>query len=478
MNDLLHHTKYHIESPSAYSMLTGNTQSYLVDLFRAASGYNLEVYVKQHRCVTDLLDIWEGNSYYQFSYIQKLRDTVSLASKVGYADSDEHTKLSEETSSEAKKDAPYLLPLSHGDPSTPFYDLPAGNMMPHITSNSVRAISPQLLKALQFTAGPADENLVMAVKDFLKSVESIDAHAPEDRQDDMDVDELGQSFLGDEIAGIVLEGEGYYGWSRAFCEKMKKRDLGLGEMARIVERAGSIDRSLSPRKRRRYSDSGSNRSRDRTMDKSRSSSLSSNSGLSRRNNQRSSSKSKDLSNQQRRYRSLRSRSRSRSPSYSPPQTVPVFERPSSPANPQPMQRTQAQGPSPPPPMPFPHPFAKGFPLGPGGVPIPPPPPPNYHGPWPPPPPPLPNPNSGSAISAPAPPTGPKIGQNHGAPAFQGAPYSDFQSQTSQNYGGWSQQQYGHVSGFPFGDRGGAQQSFNGNVQNGRGRGYGRGGWTR
>ena len=478
MNDLLHHTKYHIQSPSAHSAFTGNAQSYLVDLFRAASGYNLEVYAKQHKCITDILDIWEGNGYYQSSYIQQLRDTVSVASKVGYADSDKHAKLSEEASSEGKKDAPYLLPPCHGDPLTPFYDLPAGNMMPHITPNSVRSISPQLLKALQFTAGPADDNLATAVKDFLKSVESIDAHAFEDREDYVDVDELGQSVLGDEITGTVLGGEGYYGWSRAFCEKMKRRDLGLGETGRTIGRAGSIDRSFSPHKRRRYSDSDSNRSPNTTMDKSRSSSLSSKSSSKRGNSRRSASKSKDLSNERRRYRSLRSRSRSRSPSYSPPQTISVFERPSSPANPQPMQQIQAQGPSPPPSMPFPHPFAKGFPLGPGGVPIPPPPPPNYHGPWPPPPPPMPKPNSGSAIPAPAPPTGPKLGQNHGAPTFQGASHSGFQSQTSQNYGGWSQQQYGHVTGFPYGTRGGAQQSFNGNVQSGRGRGSGRGGWTR
>lgn len=449
-----------MESPAQYSILTGNIQSYLVDLFAAASGYSLEVYVKQHICITDLLDIWEGKGYYQPSYVQKLRDTVSNASKVGSANTDDDTKLSEETLIEEKKNAPFILPPSHGDPLTPFYDLPAGNMMPHIVPNSARAINPQLVKALQFTAGPADENLVLTVKDFLKNVELLDVDGFEDREDDMDVDELGQSVLSDEIAVNNLEGEGYYGWSRAFCEKMKKRGVGFGEIGKITGRAGSIDRSLSPRKRRRYSDSGSSRSRDRTIDRSRSSSVSSNQGSRRWNGHRSSPKTRDLSGEQRRYRSLRSRSRSRSPSYSPPQTVSVFQRPSPPANPQPMQQTQAQGPSPPPAMPFPHPFSKGFPLGPGGILIPPPPPPGYHGPWPPPPPPMPN--SRNAVPALAPPTGP----------------SSFQSQPPQNPGGWSQQQFGHVSGYPYGERGSAQPPFHGNVQNSRGRGYGRGGWTR
>lgn len=475
LNDLLHHTKFHIVSPSAYSMLTGNVQSYLVDLFGAASAYSLDVYVKQHKCITDLLDIWEGKGYYQPSYIQKLRDTVSNASRLGSVNTDEGIKLSEEIFSEEKKDPPYVLPPSHGDPLTPFYDLPAGNMMPHIVPNSARAINPQLVKSLQFTAGPADETLVIAVKNFLKSAGSLDAHGFEDREDEMDFDELGQSVLGDEITGNVSEGEGYYGWSRAFCEKMKKRGVGLGDNGKITGRAGSIDRSSSPRKRRRYSDSGSSRNRDRTMDSSRSSSSSSNQGPRRRNGQRSSSRTRDLSREQRRYLSLGSRSRSRSRSYSPPQTVSAFQRPSPSVNPQPMQQTQAQGPSPPPSIPFPHPFSKGFPLGPGGVPIPPPPPPNYHGPWPPPPPPMPNPSNGNAVSAPAPPTGPKIGQNHGALAFQRIPNSDFQGQTP---GGWGQQQFSPVGGYPHGNRGGAQQPFHGNIQNDRGRGYGRGGWIR
>lgn len=463
VNDLLHHTKYHIQSPSAYSMLTQNLQNYLVDLFGAASAYSLDVYVKQHKRITDLLNIWEGEGYYRSLYIHKLRDTATNASKAGYANTNEDLKLSEEALSEEKRDAPYILPPSHGDPMTPFYDLPAGNMMPHIIPNSARAINPQLVKALQFTAGPADESLVIAVKDFLRNVESLDPQGFKDVEHDTDIDELGQCVLSDEIARNVPDGEGYYGWSRGFCERMK-RGAGFGDIGMMVGRAGSIDRSSSPRKRRRYSDSGSSRGRDRTKDKSRSSSLSSSSGSGRRNGRRSSI-SRGFPTEQRRYRSLRSQSRSRSPSYSPPQTISVLQRPSPPASLQPMQQTQAQGPSHPPPPPLPK-----FSLGPGGFPIPPPPPPNYHGPWPPPPPPMPS--NGYAA-----PTGPKVGQMHGASTYQRVAHPAFQNQASQNFAGWSQQHSGPVNGPPLGDHGGAQQPFNGSVQNGRGRG-GRGGWSR
>lgn len=460
VNDLLHHTKYHIQSPSAYSMLTGSFQAFLMDLFGAASDYSLEVYVKQHKSITDLLDIWEREGYYQSSYIHKLRDTATNASKAGYANTNGDSRLLEEGSSEEKKDVPFILPPSHGDPSTPFYDLPAGNIMPHIVPNSARAINPQLVKALQFTAGPADESLVTAVKDFLGDVETLDSPGFEDLENDTDIDELGQSVSLQEIGGNVPKGEGYYGWSRAFCENMK-RGAGLGDTGMMVGRVSSIDRSLSPRKKRRYSNSGSSKSWDATIDRSRSSSPLSNSGPGRRNG-RPSSKSREISTEQRRYRSLRSRSRSLS--YSPPQTVSVLHRPSPPANPQPMQRTQ--GPLPPAP-PFQHAFSKGFPLGPGGFPIPPPPPPNYHGPWPPPPPPMPNPNNGHAA-----PTGPKMGQVHSAHAFQRVAHSGFRNQTSQNFAGWSQQHTGLVSGPSSGGCGVAQQPFNGNVQNGRARGRG------
>ncbi len=471
LSDLLHHTKYHTESPSASSVLTHNLQSYIVDLFRAASAYNLDVYVRQHKCIADLLDIWEGKGYFPSSYVRKLRETASTASKFGYANGDEDTKLSEETLSEEKKDAPYILPSSHGDPFTPYYDLPAGNMMPHIIPNSARSINSQSMKALQLTGGPANENLVVAVKEFLRNVESIDTHSLEGREDDMDIDELGQLIIGDETAADILEGEGYYGWSRAFCNKMKNRGIGLGKAGSFMGRASSIDRNVSPRKRRRHSDFGSSRSRDSTRDHSRSRS-SSDQSSKRRNGQRSSSRPRKSLAEQRQRRSLRSRSRSLS--YSPPQMAPTSQPPPTPASTQPMQQIQAQGRSPPPSIPFPHSFSKGFTLGPGGVPIPPPPPPNYHGPWPPPPPPIQNSRNGIITAPPAPPTGPKVGQNYGAPAFESISHASFQGPTPAEIGGWAQQQFGHVSRYPYGDRGSAQQPFDGNVQNSRGRGYRRG----
>lgn len=420
LNDLLHHTKYHLASSSSYSTLTGTIQSHLVDLVGSAAAFDPKAFSKHHKRIEQLLDIWEANGYYQSSYVQKLRETATNAAKLGYSGTGTiglqlgDTVRAPLHPSRACKDAPYVMPATHGDPSAPYYDLPAGNMMPHIIPNSTTPINPQLVKALQFVAGPADENLVMAVKDFMKDVEVLFGTEEEhDAAITIDVDQLGQPTLHDEISGEPIGGEGYYGWSKAFCRKMKRREDDMDVAPRGRLRNDSVDRSTSPRKRRRYSYSSSSRSRSRSRGRVLSSpSTSGPPGdrswrrssvtRSRRSYTRSSGSPRVGSHfRPARRGSHRGRSRSgsgsgsRSGSYSPQryslsrqhQTTNASIHPPPPLPPPPRL---AQGPSPPLPLPFPSPFAQGFPLGPGGIPIPPPPPPNYTGLWPPPPPPLPH----------------------------------------------------------------------------------------
>ena len=480
LNDLLHHTKYHSGSPLAQSTLTVGLQSHLTTLLGHASAYNPDVYASQHRKIQGLLDIWESNGYYQSSHVELLRDTVLNAAKLGFTKNHGESKSSNSVGNEAfgeeRRGAPYTMPASHGDLSTPFYDLPAGNLLPHILPNSAAPINPQLIKPLQFVAGPADASLATAVNDFLQKVESLDGMSFGDKAKIMDLDELGQSVLRDDITGDVLEGEGYYGWSRAFCERMKRRGEGVEDFTKVARRETSTDRSLSPRKRRRYSDSGSSRNRGR----SRSSSVGPREGTRYWNEERSLSRSGSGSRDKRQYRSLRSRSRSisRSASYSPPQKMPAFQQPVSVIHTQPSFKTPPQGPSPPPP-PFPHAFSQNFPLGPGGGPIPPPPPPNNQGQWPPPPPPLPNPNATNTPNfapIPPPPTGPRVYHNQGPPPFPPGPQSSFQGQMQQHPGAWGQPP--PSSGYLQRVRDRAAPPFNGNSPNGRGRGFGRGSWGR
>ena len=480
MNDLVHHTRYHSDSSSTYSTFTSDISSYLTDLFRFASSCNPETYPNQHRKIQELLDIWENNVYYQSSYIEELRETVSNSPKPDDLDTGRGSKTANGTRNEAlgeeKRDAPFIMPASHGDPSTPFYDLPAGNILPHIMPNSLTPINPQLVKPLQFVSGPADESLVTIVKDFLQKVETVDDSGFGDEEMDVDLDEMGQCVLRDEITGDILEGDGYYGWSRAFCEKMKRRGEGVEDFAKPIRISNeSLDRSLSPRKRRRYSGSG----RSPSIGTGRSSSSDSRDG--RRYGPRSRSRSRSAFMEKRQYRNLRSpsRSKSRSPSYSPPQMISAFQQPSLVNNAPPSSQAHPQGSSPPPP-PFAHPFSQGFPIGPGGIPIPPPPPPNYQGQWPPPPPPMPN----SAPTGPpmfVPPSPQLVRPRtyhkpRGALSMQG-PQSSVPGQAPPLSGSWEQQS-GYGSGNLQGGLGRGPSAYNGNAQIGRGNGFGRGGWVR
>ena len=352
----------------------------------------------------ELLSLWQEEKYYPADYVAEL--SASLDPKQAIA-------LSKASSAEARerratkefKELPFIMPSTHGDPSTPYFDLPAGNLMPHILPNASAAIRPDQVRALQFVTGPADDGLVHALKDFLKEVDNMDDSAQADASAMVtDIDELGQISYQDEN-GDVAGGDSYYGWSRTFCEKMKKRRDGYNgreTQARSYSSSRSLSRSRSrsPRKRRRYSDSIGSRSTSRSM----------------------SGRSLD----DRRAESLRRRSsgdhrkRSRSRSYSPDQShaMPVPPLPRSNSHPSggfssqfsPTMITQNNSP------PF-HALSNQIsfqpPLGPRGLPLPPPPPPppNYSGPWPP------NINFPPGLPFPAPP----INQGAGFPTLPGPP---------------------------------------------------------
>ncbi|KAL2363629.1 hypothetical protein RJZ56_003483 [Blastomyces dermatitidis] len=430
LNDLLHHTKYHEQTTSAFSTLSGSLQPFLVDLISLAAGFSREKNPKHHKRLNDLLDIWAGNSYYSRDYINKLRETVDNSSSPGALNAKVAPKDSgsDTPNKIPPRDAPYVMPATHGDPSAPYHELPAGNLMPHIIPNSTAPIRPQAVKPLQFLAGPADESLVTAVKNFLNDVDKIYNSNGEamDGGDDVEIDELGQIIVRDPVTGEVVDGETYYGWSRSFCEKMKKRrdgKLGRRSESRSLSpsRSRSRSRSYSARKRRRYSDNMSDDDRGRSR-----SSGSSRSG----NRSRGDSYSRSLSRSRSRTapgRSGRPRSRSRSISYSPrPLSPPPF----------PSQNQNAPfpppGTAPPIPSPMSYPFSGSqqfsppHPLpipGPGGMFIPPPPPrpPGYHGPWPPPPPPPPSQHHGATppFPPPLPPPLPvNMGVNMNIPGFQ------------------------------------------------------------
>ena len=475
MNDLLHQTKYHSKTSSLHLDVSKPLEPFLIDLFRAAAGYDPSCYIKQHRRVNELLEIWEKQDYYPASFTHNLHNELKGAGRnrstggKGFQGVNGSNHISEDEKRD-KAEAPFMMPASHGDPSAPYYDLPAGNIMSQIIPNLPDPINPQFVKPLQFTPGPADASLVHALKDFLKSVDSLYGNRTSaDEVMLVDIDEFGQSIYRDEATGETAEVGSYYGWSKAFCENMKRKKYGRPDMTRLRGRSGSSESSRSPRKRRRYSSSQSTRTRSRSGSRSRDTSY------RRRSPERPPKFNRTRSRSRSSVRSRSPDGHSRSRSYSPPQRFPPQQQ-----LPPPPLQNQHQFQSGSPPLPFPNPFPHGVPLGPDGLPIPPPPPPNYTGPWPPPPPPLglngtPIPPPGQFIPPPAPlqlpgqhqiyPTSRSgLMQNHGGVSFGISPPPD----STSNQGTWLNHGRGGHQGTSFyGQRGGQQYG---------GVGRGRGGW--
>ena len=431
LNDILHHAKYHDQGKLDYRNISSNLHKSIEAIIGNVASSDLVKHQNIQERLRKLLDIWADNSYYESSHIQGLRAICDnpdkglaelpgngLTREQNFGDSDKSTVA-------AGREVPYVMPASHGDPSTPFYDLPAGNMIRHIVPNRPESINVKLMKPIQFAPGPADEGLTNIVKDFLADTDQIYANSVSKGENLVaDTDEMGQIKVYDELTRERVD-DTYYGWSRAFCENMKKRrsknsgsrcERSISQsVTRSRSRSRSYSRDPSRRRGRRYSDT-----RSHSNGRSRSRSYSASHSRERTSRYRSRDKlnrgRRSLSNDSSRSRSLprrdysrrnysRSRTPSRERSYSPmenikPSTDTLQNGTQMPFNQQFQQFQQPQQPlDPRTGLPVPNgasmapPTINQFPpnlaMGLNGVPFPPPPPPaSYNGIWPPPLPPL------------------------------------------------------------------------------------------
>ncbi|KAL8943685.1 MAG: hypothetical protein Q9216_000884 [Gyalolechia sp. 2 TL-2023] len=393
-----------------------------MQLVAQASAHDPSKYKRHFRTLEGLVDIWSEGGYYLESYVAALRETIANTSSHGdvsvrnVASTEVSGNAERMVTSESRKDAPYIMPSSHGDISTPFYDLPAGNLMPCIVPNSLSPINPQAVKPMALRAGPADERLVHAVESFLHDVDSVyTTNRPGNDIESWDIDALGQLIVPDDLPGRSSRGEGYYGWSEVFCEKMKLRDFEKSIEGSLLQYHRMDRRS---RKQRRSSDSNSSRSRSHSQASSR---FPSNGRKARRIERRhsgSDSRSRDPSIPRLQH-SNRSCSpgvpshtrsdllRSRTRSYSPPDLVAAPEdwRAGNTITTTPTGRSLQTA------SPTPAFLPQGF-YDPGQIPIPPPPPPNFHGQWPPPPPVPPGFNSSPVTALPGRQSGQYMGQGY------------------------------------------------------------------
>jgi len=399
LSDLFHHAKYHDAGAVGFASLALTLHPYVLALLTAAT----TVPVPGNRSARDsqkigqLLEIWTEHAFYGHQHLGTLRDAVKNAQNMSLG---EHQEVNGTESSTAvlagqysSKDVPFIMPSTHGDPTMPYYDLPAGNLMAHIVTNSKTPINPRNVKPLQFMAGPAEEALSNVVRDLLRDAEAMYSGSDErfiNEGIEIDVDEMGQRLDKDEVTGNFSTAEAYYGWSVGFCERMVRRKNGQGDERRSSRDRGRSE-SSSPRKRRQYSSSvSSGRNRGRRGD-----------GDGPRVKPRSRSRSTSSQAEPRRPAFQRAEPPTGQPSFRHAQDKPaVHARPAftrnhlSAAHLRPQQAhtpvDQIDNPFAQvmPPAPSAHAathYAHNFPMGPNGMPVPPPPP-FHQGPWPPPPP--------------------------------------------------------------------------------------------
>ncbi|KAI1806370.1 hypothetical protein F4811DRAFT_145455 [Daldinia bambusicola] len=394
LNDTLYHVHIRDQDPSFAQQL----EPAIPDIVQLAAAF--QNCPKHSKKILGLIDLWGEKQYFSDTFVQKLR-TIAQEAPHSAPKDDTPVDGSQATATRSSKDAPFIMPAMHGDATISWYDLPAANWLPAIEPNSTRPMNPDMIKPLQFVAGPADEKLIKAVQDLLVDVDRIYSRGRRGAsQRTEDIDQLGQRVVLDEITGDVIDGDSYYGWSRAFCEKMKQRRSKTsgsesGQRGRSTTRSHSRSRNSSRSssrpayKRRRVSNSES-RSKSRSRSRSRRRSYSRD-RYRRRSYSSSRSRSRTRSGD-RQYGQPNMQSRGRSPpppprSYDPPhfanpggKQLPGF--PNQPPHPNPPYQQHSTPPPPFPPQSFP-------PLPPdlSQFMVPPPPPPqHYQGQWPVPPP--------------------------------------------------------------------------------------------
>ncbi len=247
LNDLIYHTKIRILDPSVASALEPSLEG----LFKSAA--NFSAAPKHLAKLNRLLGIWEKRAYYTQATIDKLRKVGEEASQSDGAVGQNAVKSGADSSDAVTKtkDAPYTMPSTHGDPNTPWFDLPAGNLMQHIIPNNTKPIPSSLVAPLQLQPGPASRDLEDAVRKLLGEAKRVYGEEANDTTESStwDVDELGQHVLRGNKTGLGRVEDTYYGWSEEFClnvkRKLKGGQPGRGRDSRERSYEGSRSRSHS-----------------------------------------------------------------------------------------------------------------------------------------------------------------------------------------------------------------------------------------
>ena len=124
LSDLLHHVKYHTPDNDTQRTLTMSLQPFLVQLFSFGAS---EAKTRVGGRLSDLAQLWKEEKYFDSGMIGQLFDALK-----GTTQDTKHVEELHLKAADGSRELPYMIPPTHGDPTSPYHDLPAGNLMRHI----------------------------------------------------------------------------------------------------------------------------------------------------------------------------------------------------------------------------------------------------------------------------------------------------------------------------------------------------------
>ncbi|RMD43296.1 hypothetical protein DV735_g1799, partial [Chaetothyriales sp. CBS 134920] len=250
LNDLLHHAKYHTKEDRTIHDLSRALQPSLLELVQQASR-SAKGSVRKR--LETLLGIWEDVGYFEVDVMEKARKVINDPSVL----LEPSEKAVSHTTS--TREAPYIMPGTHGDPSLPFYELPAGNLMLHIVPNKAIPMRAHSIRPLQFAAGPVDESLANAVRDFLKDVETIDHEFDilDDPNVTAEISDMGQVLYRNEAEDLLCKefSKKFERGQKSKQKSSKEEVQSIWQFTVALKQSLSISEQAAAATRRRFSQS-------------------------------------------------------------------------------------------------------------------------------------------------------------------------------------------------------------------------------
>jgi hypothetical protein len=171
--------------------------------------------------IQDIVENWKIRKYYTDDFLDKLAVVVKNAGNLGGIEEieQEGKEQEDEDATGTRKEAPYQLPKSHGDPSMPWYHLPAGVMLHSMSLYPHSAIHESDMKPIPLKAGPARPDLENAVRSLLEKASRLDEEG-DDQTEMVDINIMGQKTFRNRETGVETKEDTYYGFTKEFADAL------------------------------------------------------------------------------------------------------------------------------------------------------------------------------------------------------------------------------------------------------------------